>query len=139
MEYPLPQFLQIKPKVAGPLRFRELAYVIGGSIIAVIFYFVLPSVVMFLVVAIPIILLSLILAFGKVKGFPIPTLLMRSFFFIFAGKKYIWKKTETATPILPKATKEKKGKEKPASTATLKISEKSRLGDIGKLIEIHPK
>jgi len=138
MEYPLPQFLSIKPKVAGPFDFRQLAYIVGGALISTIFYFTMPSVIYFLIIAIPIMAISLILAFGKIKGFPIPTIMMRSFFFVFAGKKYIWKKTEVPTPIMPRA-KEKKKEEIIDLTANLKIAEKSRLKDIGKLIEIHPK
>lgn len=138
MEYPLPQFLSIKPKVAGPLRFRELVYVVVGSLFSAIFYFILPSVIQFLLLAIPIMIITLVLAFGKIKGFPMPIILMRSFFFLFSSKKYIWQKVETPAVFLPKAKKEKE-EEIQVSPATLKIAEKSRLKEISKLIEIHPK
>jgi|AntAceMinimDraft_18_1070375.scaffolds.fasta_scaffold03128_7 hypothetical protein len=137
MEYPLPQFLSIKPKVAGPFNFRQLAYIVGGALISVIFYFTMP-VVTFLIIATPIMGLSLVLAFGKIKGFPIPTIMMRSFFFVFASKKYIWTKVETPAISMPKAKKQEIEKVKDLTT-TLKVTEKSRLKDIGKLIEIHPK
>ncbi|MEA3453211.1 MAG: PrgI family protein [Patescibacteria group bacterium] len=138
MEYPLPQFLSIKPKIAGPFNFRELAYVVGGALVCTIFYFTVSSVVTFLIISAPIMGVSLILAFGKTKGFPIPTIMRRSFLFTFASKKYIWKKIEAPAPIIPRA-KEKKEKPTIDLTANLKISEKSRLKDISKLIEIHPK
>lgn len=138
MQYPLPQFLSIKPKVAGPFDFRQLAYIVGGALVSTIFYFTMPSVIYFLLIAIPIMGVSLILAFGKIKGFPIPTIAMRSFFFVFAGKKYIWKKTERPAPIIHRA-QEKKKEEVIDPTVNLKIAEKSRLKDISKLIEIHPK
>ena len=137
MEYPLPQFLQIKPKVAGPFNFRQLAYIVGGALIALIFYFTAPLMT-FILIGIPIMAVALILAFGKIKGFPIPTIMLRSFFFVFAGKKYIWKKIEGPAPIIPQAKKKKKEQE-PELATTLKITEKSRLKDINKLIEIHPK
>jgi len=77
MEYPLPQFLQIKPKVAGPLNFRQLAYIVAGALVATIFYFTLHSVIQFLLVGIPIMIVALVFAFGKIKGFPLPTILKK--------------------------------------------------------------
>lgn len=138
MQYPLPQFLSIKPKVAGPFDFRQLAYIVGGALISAVFYFTISSVINFLIVSIPIMFISLILAFGKIKGFPIPTVIMRSFFFVFASKRYIWKKVERPAIIMPH-TKKREKKEIVDATANLKITQKSRLKDIGKLIEIHPK
>ena len=137
MEYPLPQFLHIKPKVAGPLDFRQLIYIVSGAIVSVIFYFTMPL-MRFLLFAIPIMGVSLAFAFGKIKGFPIPTILKRSFLFTFAGKKYIWHKVESPSPILPMATK-KSAPKKEIPDSTLKITEKSKLKKIANLIEIHPK
>ena len=137
MEYPLPQFLEVKPKIAGPFNFRQLIYIISGGIVATVFYFMMSSVVMFLFVGIPIMGIALILAFVKVKGFPITTIMMRSFSFIFVGKKYIWKKTEKPALTMPQAKKEEE--EKIDMGASLEIAGKSRLKQISKLIEIHPK
>jgi len=138
MEYPLPQFLSIKPKVAGPLNLMQLLYVVGGAIVAVIFYFT-ASLTTFVIAGIPIIVVALILAFGKRKGFPIPTIIGRSFVFIFASKKYLWKKVDTPTIVLPKAVKAKPKELQDDKTISLKISGPSRLKEIGQLIEIHPK
>ncbi len=138
MEYPLPQFLSIKPKVAGPLNLMQLLYVVGGAIVAVIFYFT-ASLTTFVIAGIPIMVVALILAFGKRKGFPIPTIIGRSFVFIFASKKYLWKKVDTPTIVLPKAVKAKPKELQDDKTISLKISGPSRLKEIGQLIEIHPK
>ena len=137
MEYPLPQFLQIKPKVAGPLNLRQLLYVVAGAVISVIFYFTMPL-MKFILLAIPIMGVSLAFAFGKIKGFPIPTILKRSFLFTFAGKQYIWRKVESAAPILPTARKKIVAK-KDSNASELKLAEKSKLKKIANLIEIHPK
>ena len=137
MEYPLPQFLQIKPKVAGPLNLRQLLYIVAGAIVSVIFYFTMPL-MRFILLGIPIMGVSLAFAFGKIKGFPIPTILKRSFLFTFAGKQYIWHKVESATPVLPTARK-KVVAEKKSNISELKLAEKSKLKKIANLIEIHPK
>ncbi len=137
MEYPLPQFLQIKPKVAGPFRLRELLYIVGGATISVFFYFTRPLFT-FIIIAIPIMGIAFILAFGKRKGFPIPTILARSLFFVFKPKRYIWHKTEQVAASLPQAKKQEE-KEEEKSPSNLKISEKSKLKEVAKLIEIHSK
>jgi len=134
----LPQFLSIKPKVAGPLNLMQLLYIVGGAIVAVIFYFT-ASLTTFIVIGIPVMILALILAFGKRKGFPIPTIIGRSFMFIFASKKYLWQKVDTPAIVLPKATKAKPAELKDDETISLKLAGQSRLKEIGRLIEIHPK
>lgn len=136
MQYPLPQFLEIKPKIAGPFNFRQLAYIVGGSLVCVIFYFTMPL-MRFLLVSVPIMIVALVFAFAKIKGFPVPTILMRSFTFLFKSKTYIWHKEEKPAFSLPQAAKKKKEIEKPVITP--KIAEKSRLKQVAKLIEIHPK
>ena len=138
MEYPLPQFLSIKPKVAGPLNLKQLIYIVIGVGGAIMLYFITQSLLSFFLIGVPIIILFLILAFGKIKGFDIPVIVARAFGFIFAGKQYVWKKIDMPAPIIPKA-KPKKKEEELEQTAVLKMSEKSKLKNINRLIEIHPK
>ncbi len=138
MEYPLPQFLSIKPKVAGPFNLAQLLWIVGGALVAIIFYFVAPLMT-FILIGIPIMIVAFIMAFGKRKGFPIPIIIVRSFGFIFAGKKYLWQKVDTPTIVLPKAAKAKPIDFNSDKSISLKISGQSRLKEIGRLIEIHPK
>lgn len=137
MEYPLPQFLEIKPKIAGPFDLRQLLYILSGASFALYFYFTRPL-IFFIVITIPIMAIAFLLAFCKIKGFPLPTILVRSFSFIFKNKRYIWQKTESAAPFLPQAKPLEKKKEVD-SVSSLKIAEKSRLKEVAKLIEIHAK
>lgn len=116
----------------------QLLYIVGGAIVAVIFYFT-ASLTTFIIMGIPIMVVALILAFGKRKGFPIPTIIGRSFMFIFASKRYLWKKVDTPAIVLPKATKAKAAELEDDKAVSLKISGQSRLKEIGRLIEIHPK
>ncbi|MBU3964187.1 PrgI family protein [Patescibacteria group bacterium] len=138
MEYPLPQFLSIKPKVAGPFNLAQLLWIVGGALVSIIFYFTAPLMT-FVLIGIPIMIVAFILAFGKRKGFPIPTIIVRSFSFIFASKRYLWKKIDTPAIMLPKATKAKPVEPKDDKAISLKISGQSRLKEIGRLIEIHSK
>jgi len=136
MQYPLPQFLEIKPKIAGPFNFRQLAYIVAGALVSVFFYFT-TSLMKFIVISIPIMIVSLVFAFAKIKGFPVPTILMRSFGFIFKSKTYLWHKKEAPAYSLPK--KPEKKKEEVAETHTPKVAGESRLKQVSNLIEIHSK
>ena len=138
MEYPLPQFLSIKPKVAGPLNLKQLIYIVIGVGGAIMIYFISQSLGKFFIIGIPLIIICVVFAFGKIKGFDIPTILGRSFGFLFAGKKYLWKKVDSPSTIIPQARTAKK-EVAAESNITLKISEKSRLNKLNRLIEIHPK
>jgi hypothetical protein len=137
MEYPLPQFLEIKPKVAGPFNLRQIIYIVAGATISIFFYLTFPL-MFFVVITIPIMIIAFILAFAKIKGFPVPTILVRSFRFLFKNKQYVWHKTEQATPTLAQPRQPDK-KEEVDPLSTLKITEKSRLKEVAKLIEIHSK
>ena len=136
MQYPLPQFLEIKPKIAGPFNLRQLAYLIAGSLTCLIFYFT-TSMMKFVIVSIPIMIIAFVLAFAKIKGFPVPTILVRSFGFLFKSKTYLWHKKEEPIYALPVKLKKK---EKISNIVpTPQIAGESRLKKVSNLIEIHSK
>jgi hypothetical protein len=135
MEYSLPQFLEIKPKVAGPLTFRQLIYIGSAGIFLAIAFTMLPLWKFFLV-AVFVGGIAVFLAFGKIKGFPAPTILARAFSFLFVNKIYIWQKKEIPPTVLPSKEKKKKEEEK-VPGATLRIAEGSRLKKLVNIIEIH--
>ncbi|MCD6429092.1 PrgI family protein [bacterium] len=132
MEYPLPQFLEIKPKIAGPLNFRQFMYLFGAGLFLVYFYFTKPLGT-FVMIAIPVFAIAIIFAFVKIKGYPIPTLLFRALSFLIKTKVYIWQKGTAPVYTLPK----RKKKEKKTDIITPKLAEKSRLKELSKLVEIH--
>jgi len=136
MQYPLPQFLEIKPKIAGPFNLRQLAYLIGGSLVCLIFYFT-TSMIKFVILSIPIMIIAFVFAFAKIKGFPVPTILVRSFGFVFKSKTYLWHKKEEPIYALPK--KPKKEEEESNIIPTPQIAGKSRLNQVSNLIEMHSK
>jgi hypothetical protein len=135
MEYSLPQFLEIKPKIAGPLTLRQLIYIASTGIILSILFFTMPL-GRFALIAIFMVGIAVFLAFGKIRGFPAPTVIVRSLKFAFSSKIYLWQKKEMPPQVLPR---EKKPKEKEAMPPTPTIAGKSRLKKLANLIEIHPK
>jgi len=135
MEQPLPQFLNIEPKVAGPFTFKQLLFIAGIGIIILILFTLMP-IGTFIILAIPLAGLALFLAFGRIKGFPAPTVLARSFSFLFTNKVYVWRKkggeTITELPHTIKRAEEPKTKVEPS----LKIAGNSKLKKLGNLIQI---
>jgi hypothetical protein len=89
----------------------------------------------FLMFAIPLGGLALFLAFGKIKGFPAPTVLARSLSFVFTGKVYVWhqKGEQAALPTIKKATPAQEIQSK----VPLTLYSGSKLGKLKKIIEIN--
>lgn len=134
MEQPLPQFLDLQPKVAGPFTFKQLIFIAGIGVIILILFTQL-KLGTFLLLALPLAGLAVFLAFGKIRGFPAPTVLARSFAFLFMGKVYVWHKkgAQAELPNIKKA--EIKQELKP--TASLQLDKNSKLKGLKKLIEIN--
>jgi len=136
MEYPLPQFLEIKPKIVGPFTFRQFLYFLAGGLILLYFYFTKPWQT-FLLMTVIVMTISAILAFVKVQGYPIPTLIVRAFGFLFKSKIYIWKKGSVPTYSFPQAPSKEPGSR--VQMPTIKKTRKSRLQELSKMVEIHQK
>ena len=74
MQFKVPQFIDIEDKIIGPLTLKQFIYLLGGlGVIAISwFYFKLG---VFIIISIPILVLSLGLAFFKVNGRPLVSIL----------------------------------------------------------------
>ncbi len=135
MEQPLPQFLDLQPKVAGPFTFKQILFIAGIGLIVLILFTQLPMGT-FLIIALPLAGLALFLAFGKIRGFSAPTILARSFGFLFGSKIFIWRKTGEPSPefIQKAVAPEKKLVDRPE--ASLKLAPKSKLKNLSNLVEL---
>jgi hypothetical protein len=134
MEQPLPQFLDLQPKVAGPFTFKQLIFIAGIGVIILILFTTVPL-GKFLLFAIPLAGIAIFLAFGKIRGFPAPTVLARSFSFLLTGKVYMWRKKgeQAALPSIKKASPSQEIQSK----VPLKLHSGSKLRDLKKIIEIN--
>jgi hypothetical protein len=129
MPFVVPKFIERKPKVIGPLTFQQFAYVGTAAGICVFIYFTYSPLVFFISLVV-LIGGSIFLAFFRVEGIPITTVIMNFFFYSFSSKIYLWKKTG----MPPKIKKIKKVKEK-KDLDVLNIAEKSRLKNLSERIE----
>jgi len=91
MQFKVPQFIDIEDKIIGPLTLKQFIYLLGGlGVIAISwFYFKLG---VFIIISIPILILSLGLAFFKVNGRPLISILGSLIKYMTKPKLYLWKK-----------------------------------------------
>lgn len=93
MRFQFPQFIDVEDKIFGPFTFKQFLYLGGGAGAALV------GIVMFgmffgILLASPIILLSLALTFYKVNNRPFVYILEAAFKYFLKNRLYIWKKIE---------------------------------------------
>ncbi|MCI0619232.1 PrgI family protein [bacterium] len=91
MQFQVPQFIEVEDKVVGPLSFKQFLYLAGGAGLSFVLWIFLPTFIAFLVI-IPVVALSLALAFYKVNNKPFSFILESAIRYFLGGKLYIWKK-----------------------------------------------
>jgi len=93
MRFQIPQFIDVEDKIFGPLTLKQFIYVAGGAsagVVAVLFLGLFFG----LLVASPIIVLALALAFYKINNRPFVHTLESAFKYATKDKLYIWRKEE---------------------------------------------
>jgi hypothetical protein len=98
MQFTVPQFIEHEAKVIGPLTFKQFIYVGFAGAICFVLYF-LASFPVFLLGVLVLGGGSLALAFVKIGGRSLPTIVANVFKFGLSPKIYIWKKKETPTLV----------------------------------------
>ncbi|KKQ58753.1 MAG: hypothetical protein US79_C0003G0054 [Parcubacteria group bacterium GW2011_GWC1_38_17] len=91
MHAQVPQFIDIEDKIVGPFTLKQFGYLAGGSIAIGIMYTVFQFYIV-IILGLPIIFLSLALAFYKINGRPFIFYLMSFFNFGLKQHIYIWEK-----------------------------------------------
>lgn len=140
MQFQVPQFIDIEDKVIGPLTIKQFLYLLAAGVIIFILYKVLSPFAMF-VLAIPILGITIPLAFVKVHGQPFISILSNFFRFLKKPDFYIWKK-----PVNKKSSPEpteaenieivKKSLDPRSGQAKIKPIAKDNLQDIGWRVEV---
>lgn len=122
MQYQVPQFIEVEDKIFGPLTLRQFIYLAGGGGLCLIFFTLLNFYIAG-VLAVPVLVASLGLAFYKFNGRPLIVALEHSFGYFVGTKLYLWKQRD-AKPII-QATPE----QTPGTMVVPKLSQ-SRLKDL---------
>ncbi len=125
-QYPIPQFIEAESKIAFFISFRQFFYLVGAGIACFFLYFVLPSVIFFMVSAV-IFIVMIVLAFGTSNGVPLLNVILGAIGFSLGGKNYTWKKKESPYPFKPiKRTQIRKIDQGPVLQAQVSQLKKTR-------------
>ena len=134
MRFTVPQFIEHEAKIVGPLTFKQFTYVGVAAAICFVIYFNAPFSV-FILASIFLGGAAMALAFFKIGGRSLPSVIGSFLKFKLSPKMYLWKKKQGTISILEKAKPEiKKEEETP-----LKIAGKSQLKNIQTEIETKTK
>ena len=140
MRFTVPQFIEMEPKIIGPLTFKQFVFVGIAGAVCFLLYFSIgkTNFFLFLLISIVLVLGSLALAFLKIGGRSLPTILGNSLKFLISPKLYIWQKREFKIEVFKKEEKIKKVEEK-TEKLPLKIAKDSRLKKLRTEVEIKTK
>jgi hypothetical protein len=130
MRFTVPQFIEHEAKIVGPLTFKQFIFIGVAGALCFIFYFSIGKANFFLFLILSIIALSIGagLAFLKVGGRGLPTILVNFFRFSIGSKFYIWKRGGALVTFSKgmEIKKEGKGKEAPLKSAGTSQLKKTR-------------
>jgi hypothetical protein len=136
MQFQVPQFIDIEDKVIGPLTIKQFLYFLAGGVVIFILYKTL-NLFATIILAIPIIGISVALAFVRIGNQPFISFLKNFLGFIRKPDFYVWKKP-LGKKNLPDQTEEHVEiiKKVPAKTK-LNQETKDNLQDLGWKTEIN--
>jgi hypothetical protein len=98
MRYELPQFINIEDKIFGPFTFVQFVYLAGGAGISYVLWQLLPTIIAVIII-LPIVGLSLALAFYKVNGRPFIFVMQAAVSHALKSKFYLWKKKKNTSGV----------------------------------------
>ena len=109
MQFKVPQNIDMEDKIVGPLTLIQFLYLLGGGLIVyILFQTVTSSRVLFIILALPIAVLSVGMAFVKIQDQPLSHFVKAGIYYFTNPKVRFWKKEGFAPSILidpPKSIK----------------------------------
>ncbi len=135
-QFTVPQFIERKPKIIGPLIFQQFIFIGIAGAICFILYFTIPF-YFFILATVVLMLGSFVLAFGRIGGLYLPETFKNFFLFFLSPKLYLWKKKVGPPPKL--IEKMKPAPKEIKETPVLTVVGKSRLKNLSTQIEIKTK
>lgn len=132
MRFQLPQFIDVEDKIFGPLTFKQFIYIGGGASLSYVIYEALPLFIAIFAI-IPVIMLSLALAFYRINNKPFVEILESGFRYFLSRRLYIWRKVEKP---LHKAGIKKGGEERTDAGVFIPRLSESKLKDIAWSLDV---
>jgi len=108
MQFQVPQFIDIAPKIIGPLTLRQFLLITAAAFPSFLLFFVLQF-WLWIIITGMLVGSSIVLAFGKINGQPIMRIAGAAFGYFWKPRLYLWKNKAEASPRTKEI--EKMGKE----------------------------
>ena len=101
-QFQVPQFITVEDRIIGPLTLKQFFYLLGAGGAATLGFIFLPL-FLFVVIAVPIALFFVVLAFGKVGDQAAPTIVSNALAYFLKPRLYLWRSpgTPLGQPDLP--------------------------------------
>lgn len=105
----VPQFIDVEDKIAGPLTWKQILWMIGMGAVLLTLYNIVDA-TLFFILAIPIIITFSLFAFYRPSGMSMITFTIHAFLFLFEPKVSVWERPVSQGPL--SRTTEDEGKNK---------------------------
>ena len=125
----VPQYIDVEDKIAGPLTAKQLGWLILLGIILLVMWNIVSGIAFF-IVAFPVVILFLALAFYKPYGQPLGSFVLFGVMYFFRPKVYIWKRTSQKEAVVSQKVEVQNS----AVTSNKQLSSQS-LSDLAKLLD----
>lgn len=141
MRFTVPQFIEQEIKMVWIFTFRQFIFVFIAGIICVVIWSLKLPLYIFIIACIVFGGGALGLAFIKLGGRPLPTVLANIFKFSASPKMYIWHKKGAQTTVFKKESKKAKKKrgakeqEEEIEDSIVKLTKDSKLRQLNAVIE----
>lgn len=102
MQFKVPQNIDLEDKIVGPMTLVQFLYVLSGGLIDyMLFQSLYPiSVWLFAILAVPIALIALALAFVKIQDQPLPYFIKAGFGFLGRPRQRLWRRMAEPETVL---------------------------------------
>ena len=104
MMFNVPQFIDVEDKIAGPLTWRQLLWMIGMGATLLTFFNLFDS-SLFFIIAVPTVLLFVGLAFYRPNGIPLIIYIFHAILFVFRPKVSVWERPVRRMPTVKEPAK----------------------------------
>jgi hypothetical protein len=129
MMFSVPQFIDIEDKIAGPLTWRQLLWMIGMGATLLVSFNVFDG-ALFVIIAIPTVLLFVAFAFYRPNGFPMTKFVFYAILFLFRPKVSVWERPVKARPV----AKVPERKAAPLETGSKQIDQ-TKLTELARILD----
>ncbi|MFH1048849.1 MAG: PrgI family protein [Patescibacteria group bacterium] len=131
MQFPIPQFIDVEDTVVGPLTVKQTVILGIGAVLIFMSSLIFVGFIAVLI-ALPTIIASVLLAFYKPNGRPLYVLIANYFTYIFKPKLYIWRR-EPQGVLIKRAIRKETLKDN--VSAEYKIISRNRLQELAWILD----